>query len=177
MRLLCMVIITLCLTACASHGVSDTPSSDDTVATLNLNIAMDYLQRGNLLQARQHLRLAKDDNPNDALVWCGIGLYDEKVHDGQAAVAFEHALQLQPRNAMVLNNVAAYQCRHRHYVQAMLLFKQAASDPLYLYIGQVYENMGVCALLAKHSLQAKQYFAKAVAVNPALPFSQRMLSS
>ncbi len=172
MKCVGLCFIMFFLSACATHVVD----KQQKVSNLNLEIAMNYLQQGSSMMAKQHFLLALQESPKDPIVLSTYGLYLEKVGDPQAEQYYQQAVELNPHSAMAHNNYGTYLCRHQQYSAAIAQFQQAIDQADYLYTATTYENMGICSDLAKQTSAAKQYFVKALRYDPSLQLSKEMLS-
>lgn len=160
------------LVACTTQISND--QSD--VSSLNLEIAMTYLNQGSPIMAKRHLLLALQEGPSNPAVLAAYGLYLEKVGDARANTYYQKAVDLNPHSAMAHNNYGTYLCRHKAYAASITQFQEAIDQPDYLYTASTYENMGICSYLDKQYQQSKYYFTKALQYDSGLNLSKTMLN-
>lgn len=172
MKLLIVLLFLLGLNACTSL----TAGSQKQLSNLNLDIAMDYLNKRRPVMAKRHLLFALEEAPKNPAVLAGYGLYLESVGGAQAEQYYQKAVAFNPNSAMAHNNLGAYFCRHQQYLAAFVQFQRVLKQPRYLYLAQTYENMGICSKLAHKPQQARQYFKKALQYDPSLSLSKEMLA-
>lgn len=167
-NILLLLIISFTLTGCATHTVAITNNATN----INLTLAMQYLQKNMLIQAKQHFIFALQQSPHDPLVLSGYGFYLQQIGDAKAKQVFAQALHEAGQQPMVLNNIAVFYCQQHHYTQAMRLFKQALQIRQYLFSAQLYENMGICADMQVGCAQSLPYFKAALRRDAHLHYSQ-----
>lgn len=166
-----LLIMLFLMTSCTS-----TTSLNNNAANINLSIAMQYLQKNMLLNAKQHFLLALQQAPHDPLVLSGYGFYLQTVNDAKAAAIFQQALRLAHDQPQVFNNIAVFYCQQHHYIQAMQLFNKALQMPNYLFSAQLYENMGICTYKKFGCRRALPYFVAALHRDAHLLFSRQQLT-
>lgn len=136
-------------------------------ARIHVELGLRYLQQGNVGVAKQRLLTAREQAPQDPLVWSAMGYYLESV--GEIEEAEEHyrtALQLDPHSGEMLNNYGTFLCRRGQHRQAIEYFKAALQDDEYLNKAELYENAGICASYIPDFIQAEQLFSLALEREP-----------
>jgi type IV pilus assembly protein PilF len=140
-------------------------STIDTSANVNLGLA--YLEQNKPELAKYRLLLALEQAPGDDIVQDAFAYYLEKT--GAFAQAKQHyllAIHIAKHSGAAKNNYGTFLCRRGQYTEAIQYFLAASQDLYYLNTANAYENAGLCALKIPATKQAKEYFAKALAINP-----------
>lgn len=168
---LCAATLLLGLTACFSREPA--PFEQDgyynlhKAASINAELALAYLQAGDVKRAKSRLLLAAKQDRHSAFVQDAMGYFYERT--GQVSVAKTHylrAIRLSNGQGTTLNDYGTFLCRQHQYSKSLSYFLKAANDPHYLSVGQAYENAGTCALAIPDYAQARLYFQKAIAYDP-----------
>lgn len=157
MKWLCL-IITLFLTACASQPTGD----QHLAADINVELGLDYLQKGYTDEAKVRLIRAKLESPSDPAVLDAYAYYLEVIGDeSMAAVFYLKAINENRDSGLAHNNYGTYLCHQHLYQAAIQQFMLAVQDPQYSDVGPAYENATLCALQMHNQKLAKQYDKKA----------------
>ena len=136
-------------------------------ARINTKLAMAYLQKGNIVRAKQKLMMALDEAPNIPEPWYSTAYFLEATGNLQEANAYYmKAVSIAPTRGDVQNNYGTYLCRRGHFDEAISHFQIAVKDPKYLDPSGAYENAGLCALKIPNYARAKYFFHKAILANP-----------
>jgi type IV pilus assembly protein PilF len=136
-------------------------------ANYNMQLAMAYLNQGELALAKQKLERAVKENPSDPNVHSAMAMLQDRLgHPELADKEFKAALNLGARTPDVLNNYAVYLCRTGRVDEGVKSFEEAAHNPLYRTPEAAYTNAGVCLRGAKRDTQAAMSFQKALQVRP-----------
>lgn len=165
-------IIALCTLWIAGCGSSRTLSNKqrEEAASYNLQLGIDYLQRGDLSQAKEKIERSLDQNPRNPQAYVAAGLlYDRIGQDDKADDHFNRAVDMDAENAAILNNYAQFLCRKGNRDKGEQLAIKAASDPLYKTPEAAWMNAGLCALNGKKTEKAEKYFRSALAARPNFP--------
>jgi type IV pilus assembly protein PilF len=179
-----MIMTTFCLTACVSsetvtqsNEISTPKANQSKASAVNLQLAVGYLQQGDIDRAKQKLLLAQKQAPNSPDVFDTFGYFYATTGDKDKAMSYyQKALSLSPRNGKILNNYGVYLCKQRQYQKAIDYFSQAVKDPDYLTTGEAYENAGLCALEIPNNALAHDFFTKALENDPNLATSNLELA-
>lgn len=163
------------LAACT--GNADKPFSTPEpirAAEINLEIGLDYLRKGNLVQAKEKIDRSIDQNPRNSKAQITAGmLYDRLGETGKADAHFAKALALDPDNPEVQNNYGAYLCQKGRYDRGEKLALQAAGNPLYRTPEAAYLNAANCASNGGDLKRSEENLRKALAVRP--KFSEALM--
>lgn len=137
------------------------------VAEANLNVAVEYLRRGNYEGALDRLNRARVAEPRNAFVYSVFGLVYQRLGDtDQAEQNFRRSLELDKTSPENLNNYGQFLCQQGRADKAEKLFLKAARDPLYRTPEIALTNAGLCARRNNDVAKATGYFNEALAANP-----------
>lgn len=142
-----IVCLYLCLliTGCSSHLFSSA-KENPAAAEINAKLALAYLEKNDLVHARQKLIAAQQQAPHDPAIWYSSGYFFERTGDNSAARhAYLRAIQLSPQEGAAQNNYGVFLCRQGEYAAAISHFLLAAKDPSYLNVANAYQNAAYCA--------------------------------
>jgi type IV pilus assembly protein PilF len=158
--------VAFCLTAgCASN--SGSKPQPERAAQVNLEMAVDYLRRGNLQQAKEKMDRSLEQNPRDARAQSIAAMLYERLGDSAKADAhFQRALALAPQDPEIKNNYAAWLCQKKRFDRGEKLALEAASNALYKTPEVAFLNAGNCAREAGNLPRAEENYRRAVAVRP-----------
>lgn len=166
-RVMTMVIMVACLTACQTTQPSSEEEKKISAAKINDQLGIAYLERHDIQRAKQKFLLALDQAPNIPEPWYSMGYFLESSGDReQAKKYYTKAVELAPERGDVLNNYGTFLCRSGDYQGAVNHFLKATRDPKYLEVAAAYENAGLCSLKIPHDSDAMKYFEKALREDP-----------
>jgi type IV pilus assembly protein PilF len=167
----------LSLAAC-SHNTGFKKASPAVTATTNMQLAIEYMQLGQLAKARDHIELALSENPASADVQMTAGLVYERLNEKvKAERAYSTAYRLGKDNPNLANTYAGYLCRSGKTAAGEKLFDQVARSPLYQTPEVALVNAGVCVRSTGDLVDAERYFNRALAVHPNLPEAMLQLGN
>ena len=136
-------------------------------ATLNVQLGIAYLNRGDVAVAQEKLDRALKENPENPAVHSGMAMLYVRMNKlAQADQEYREALRLAPRDPDILNNYAVYLCGAGRTDEGVKLFMDAAQNALYATPAAAFTNAGVCLRNAKRYDQATTQFQRALAVRP-----------
>lgn len=162
-----VVLAAALLSGCVS-GLSRDESQK--AAQTNAQLGLNYLQRGELQQARGVLDKALQQDDENALVHAAYAqLQDTIGEDDTARYHFKEAIRLDPDEAAHKNAYGAFLCGAGEIEAAEAEFLLAAVNPFYQTPEFAYDNAGLCMLEAQRLDQAEKYLRKALQVNPRFP--------
>ncbi len=144
------------------------PTKGGDAAGINVQLGVDYMQRGELALAQTKLQRALSEDPHNADVHQALAMLDERL--GKAAEAdkeYRRALDLSQRSPDILNSYAVYLCSHSRAIEGVRLFEEAAGNALYRTPWVAYTNAGVCLRTVHRDEEAMQRFNRALLINPA----------
>lgn len=139
------------------HEISDTLAT----AQFYSNRAMEYLDSGNFSDAFLSLRKSISLDNQQSYVWSNLGvLYGRKKLLHEAELAYLHALELNPEDLTVMNNLSYHYNQVGNKAQAVKFARLAQhyreSNPFYKY------NLALSALEQKEYEQALQLVTQAM---------------
>ncbi len=162
----------LALAGCASDGTGGSflgKSSDETkrAAELQVQLAQEYLKRGNLEVARDKLKRALELDPYSAQAHTVSGFLNETIKEYvQAELHYKRAVELRPKDGDMSNNYASFLCRQQRFAEAEAMYRRAMSDPFYKTPEVALTNAGICAKDGGNLEQAEAYLREALDRKP-----------
>jgi type IV pilus assembly protein PilF len=167
MRFAAVVIIgmALGLVGCTSNR-QDPRVSDEDAARFNVQLGMNYMQRGDLEGAREKLERAVQQDPQLPAAHAALGILYERV--GNTRLAGDHlrrAVRLAPDDANMLNSLGGFLCRYGDRREGIRHFEQAANNAFYRTPEVPLTNAGVCARGIPDLEAAEAYLRRALDAN------------
>jgi type IV pilus assembly protein PilF len=164
------LILGCCLAAC-THNSSDFKKAPPAVsARTNMQLAIEYLRLGNLVQSRDAIERALTQDPANADIQMTAGLVYERLTDMQRAErAYSTGYHLGKDNPNIQNTYAGFLCRTGKAAAGEKLFAAVARSPLYQTPEVALVNAGVCVRGIGNVVDAERYFKQALAIRPNLP--------
>lgn len=172
------LVSVLLLAACANSnaawgsGPQLPTQSHDTAANqrradVHLQLALAYYEQSQWQVALDEATLALQIAPRqpDALSMRGL-IYMASGRQALAGAEFQQALQIAPDQPDYLNNYAWFLCRTGQEQASLRWFEQAARQPGYRTPEKALNNAGTCSLSIGERDTAKNYFARAAALQP-----------
>ena len=136
-------------------------------AAINVQLGLDYLQKGELGLAKTKLTRALSEDSHSADVHGAMALLDERLGDAKGADReYRRALMLSQHSPQVLNNYAVYLCSHGRPDEGVRYFEEAAANPLYPTPWAAYTNAGICLHGVHKNVEAMQRFTRALQIKP-----------
>ena len=161
-----LTAVILLIQACAQNDGRG-PTNDADAAQYNAQLGAQYLNRGNLDQAREKLTKALDQDETNALAHVTYAKLQFKVDKPDSAKKhFKLALKLQPDEAEHRNSYGIYLCEIENYELAKQQFRLAADNPYSKTPEFALDNAGLCMLDADRLADAESYLREALKVNP-----------
>lgn len=151
------------------NNTSRAAQSIDAVAAAKtrVELAVGYMKKGDLSQARFNLDKALSLDPHNADAYLTLAYYYQKVGDIKSADAtYRKLLSLHSSDANAMNNYGVFLCKQKRYDDAERQFLKAVTQPDYVDMDDTYENAGYCASVAGNKDKALQYYDQAVRYNP-----------
>jgi type IV pilus assembly protein PilF len=154
-----------CITTRTPH-LSDAHAQADAAAD-NVQLAMAYMQQGNLPRAKEKIDRALQEDPSNANAHSVLALFYERVNDQKKAESeFHEALRLAPGDPGPLNFYGVYLCGQHRVDEGVTKLLQVATNPLYRTPEAAYTNAGVCLRTAHRDAEAESAFHRALTVRP-----------
>lgn len=170
-RLTPILALTL-LAACASAPEREAEEAKKTrMVDTNVQLANNYLQRGQIEFAKEKLEKALSIDPDDSQANNMMALLQWRVKDYAAAERYFNRAMLGPQNSEAQNNFGAFLCERDRAEEAETWFKRAVTNPFYRTPALAYENAGLCMVKNRHAARAEEHFREALKIDPKLPSS------
>lgn len=116
-------------------------------ARTRMVLGLNYLERGDNVQALFNLEKAKSLDPKSPEVYNALAYYYQRVGEfGDAEDAYRDALSADSDNADTYNNYGSLLCQRGKYEQAEKLLLAAVKRPGYIRVSESYENLALCKL-------------------------------
>ena len=146
-------------------------------AKVRMELAAAYFGRGQMTTALDQVKLAIIANPNQSEAYNLRGLiYANLGDDVLAEESFRRALQLNPRDADVMQNFGYYLCQKKRFPEANALFDQALAVPRYRDAPRTLLTQGVCQAQAGQLPQAEATLLQSYQIDPGNPSTAVNLS-
>lgn len=166
LKALCIAVAAMFVQGCSSTGEISEEKAQD-AAQYNAQLGAQYLQRGELEQAREKLSKALDQDDTNALAHVTYAQLQARVSQpDSASVHFKRALQLEPEEADHRNSYGIYLCQQEQYEEAKKQFRSAADNAYYRTPEFALDNAGICMLDADRLSDAEGFLREALRVNP-----------
>lgn len=173
MRLLALLMAVSLLPACASSAErQEAQARKERKIGTQLQLAANYMQRGQLDVAKENLERALEIDSNDSQANNMMALLQWRLKDYDAAERyFRHALRVRDDNAEAQNNFGTFLCERGRVEEAEEWFKLALANPLYSTPAWANENAGRCLMKKQDYAKAEPYFREALKIEPNRPAS------
>lgn len=162
-----LIGVVLLLGACAGGGggnfMGSSSEKTKSAAELQVQLAQEYLKRGNLEVARDKLKRALELDPYSAQAHTVSGFLNESIREYvQAELHYKRAVELRPKDGDMSNNYASFLCRQQRYPEADAMYQRALADPFYKTPEVALTNAGICAKDGGNLEQAEAYLREAL---------------
>ncbi|MFQ5659926.1 MAG: type IV pilus biogenesis/stability protein PilW [Gammaproteobacteria bacterium] len=138
--------------------------------TANVNLGVEYMQRGDFEKALEKLDRARQIDPGYFGTYNIYGLLFQRLGKmKQAERNFRKAISLGNNDPGTLNNYGQFLCETGKADEAEQTFALAVKNPLYKTPEIALTNAGLCALLNGHEEDAEKYLRRALESNPKIP--------
>jgi len=163
----CCVVLLLAVGLQACAALSAPSKKEQDAAQYNAQLGEQYLNRGELDQARDKLKKALDQDGTNALAHASYAKLQYRVNNNAAARDhFNTAIKLDPENADHRNSYGIFLCQISEYDDALEQFQLAADNPFYSTKEFALDNAGICMLDADRLDQAETYLREALREEP-----------
>jgi type IV pilus assembly protein PilF len=160
-----LVILGACVTTKSPRLNQGNVAAD--AAADNVQLAMAYIQQGNLQRAKDKIDRALQEDPANPNAHSVLALFYERVNDQKKAESeFHEAMRLAPNDPGQVNFYGVYLCRQHRVDEGVTKMLQVARNPLYRTPEAAYTNIGVCLLTAQRDEEAESAFKRALGARP-----------
>ncbi len=133
----------------------------------NVQLAMAYMQAGNLARAKEKLDRGMQEDPSNPNLHSVYAQFYERINDQKRAESeFREALRLAPNDPGQLNFYGVYLCSQHRVDEGVTKLLKVATNPLYRTPEAAYTNIGVCLLTAHRDEEAESAFRRALNARP-----------
>lgn len=159
-----LATIAVGLVGCAGNASRGNP---ERASEINLDLAVDYLRKGNLAQAKEKLDRALEQNPRNAGAHSVAGMLYTRLKDlDKADSHYQRAVSLDSENPEYKNNYAVFLCQRNRFERGEKLALQAADNLLYKTRDIAFLNAGTCARSRGDLVSAEKHFREALKLRP-----------
>lgn len=153
--------------AAGGSSLSDTDESPRGRARIHTDLAVSYMEIGNLGVALESAVNAQRADPSYGPAYNVAGLIYAELQDDRAAEeSFRQALRINERDSDANNNYGAFLCQRKREAEGIKFFLLALRDPLYRTPERSYVNAGICARRRGDTEGAEQFFRSALKSDP-----------
>jgi type IV pilus assembly protein PilF len=143
------------------------PRTDMTeAARTRMSLGLNYLQRGDMSQAKYNLEKASQMAPDMAEIDNAIAYYNQQV--GETVLAeqsYRQSLRKDSNNPDTLNNFGVFLCQLHKFEEAERLLRKAIENPRYIRVADSYENLAYCAMAQQDYTNYQQYLRQSLQHN------------
>jgi type IV pilus assembly protein PilF len=163
-----VVTLQLLLVACVTEttGGFNVERSDSTALDNYLQLAVGYLEQGDLASSKRHLANAVGIDSNNSDVYAIWGLV--YAREGEPELAddnFQRSLRINSANSKARNNYSAFLFANNRFEDAYEQLERVVQDVEYPGRPQAFENLGLAALRLNRGAEAESAFNRAVQLN------------
>lgn len=160
MRYLLLLILTLLVAVACSSTPDNSEADARKAAETNTSLGRSYMERGQYEIALEKLKRAVAQDKTYAPAHSMLAILYETIGEMEdAEKEYRKALQYDPKDGDVNNNLGAFLCGMGQPEEAESYFLQAVEDPFYTTPGVALSNAGSCAL-AKGDLDKAEAFLR-----------------
>lgn len=162
-----LILLSACKDPSSAKNTRPSITATNEPALTNLNLAIEYMRRGNYETALAKLNRAHRADPGYYATHNVYGLLYQQLREKEKAERhFKKALSLNSNDSQTMNNYGRFLCQQGRYDEAESTFKQAADNPLYDTPEIPITNAGMCLGLAGDLAKAETYYRRALTINP-----------
>ncbi len=166
---LCLTLLSACVsesTIVNNDRVGKPRTDMKEAARTRMSLGLNYLQRGDMSQAKYNLEKAKQLAPDLSEIDNALAYYFQQVGElEQAEEAYRASLRKDSNNADTYNNFGSFLCQINKYTEAEELLQAAIKRPGYIRVADSYENLAFCALAQKDYLRYQQFLRQSLQHN------------
>lgn len=136
-------------------------------ADTRIKLALLYLEKKDMQQAKANLDKALQYQPNNAYVYRIFAYYYQKVNENEKAKEYyQESIDLDPDSGDTYHNYGTFLCGQGDYKGAEKEFLKAVALPSYTRVSRTYQNAAVCAEEADEYTKAIYYYEYALSHSP-----------
>ena len=140
-------------------------------AETRIKLAILYLEKNKMQQAKENIEKALEYQPNDANIYRIFAYYYQRVNEEEKADAwYKKSLARDSENPDTYNNYGTFLCKQGRYSEADNAFLNALKQSSYNAVAGTYENAGICSEKANKLDKAIYYYQYALSYNPNKPY-------
>lgn len=159
-------VLGLVLAGCVST-TPDPPEKQKQIADTNTQLAVQYLQRGQVEIALGRVERALEAEPDHSQANNVMGLIQWQLgKKDEAESYFKRSIDSNPNNSEAHNNYGVFLCAQDRVDDAVRQFEQALENRLYTARAQAEVNAGRCLEKKGDAKGAEAHFRTALAVSP-----------
>lgn len=165
-----MLLTLAVITGCASSAERQAEQEKSTKrAETHAMLGASYMQRDQLIVAKQELELALKEAPNNPQANNIMALLQWRLKNYvEAERFFRKALNNEEKNPEAQHNYGAFLCDRGRLDEGVRYLDAAANNPLYSYTAEVNLNAGICLMKKPAPAAAEKFFREALRINPKL---------
>lgn len=175
LRTAIFLIIGGLLSGCVTTGDTnplDTKDGRAKAVDAYVQLGVGYLQQGATERAKTPLQNALDLDPSNADANAALAMvFQIEMEPELAEKYYRRAISESDNSTRILNNYGSFLYDQKRYEEAGEYFQKAGQDTMYPGRSRVFENLGLNALQLNQRDKAKQYFQKALRLDPTQPNS------
>lgn len=146
-------------------------------ARVHTELAGAYYERGNMGVALEELRIALSADSTYGPAYNVLGLVHMDLKEfEQARESFERGLRLTPNDPDINHNFGWFLCQTGREELSLRYFMAAIKNPLYATPQKSYAVAGSCAMKKGNERDARDYFERALKLDPNLAMALLSLS-
>lgn len=162
-----LLLLSGCVTSSIEPNPLDTPQGRKKAVESFVQLGTAYIQQGALERAKAPLQraLAIDSSSADANAALAM-VFQKEQESAVAERYYQRALSESNNAARILNNYASFLYEQGRFTEAQKYFLKASEDLMYSGRSRVFENLGLTALALGQASEAKEYFERALRLDP-----------
>jgi len=174
-----VLLLALSLSACVHDNYPHNSANDFSfgknkdpkqAASVNVQLAIEYMKLGKLAPARDYVERALGEDPDSPNVQATAGMVYERVGEkSKAEHAYSRAARLANGDPNIQNTYAGFLCRTGKVAAGEKLFAEVAANPLYQTPEVALVNAGVCVGSSGDVVDSERYFERALVIRPNMP--------
>jgi type IV pilus assembly protein PilF len=160
-----LMILGGCVTTKSPHLAAENVAQD--AAADNVQLAVAYMQEGNLQRAKEKIERALQEDPLNPNAHSVMAMFYARINDPKKAESeYREAMRLAPNDPGQVLFYGVYLCDQHRVDEGITKMLQVARSPLYRTPEAAYTDMGVCLLTAHRDDEAESAFKRALSARP-----------